>query len=432
VILNGSAQTSGVDLEALEMATRRAMHEAGARVLTLLLQEDPPVDRSLACACGGAAEYVELRPKTILTAVGWVQMLRSYFLCPGCHRGFAPLDRELGVAQTDFSPGVKRMMSLAGSQGPFAHGREELESLAGLVVTTKAVERVAEGIGDEVAKWQEQQISQVRKPEGSVVDDGTDEIPILYIQIDGTGIPVVAADIDPTKPGKQGEQQRTREVKLGCVFTQTKSDDQGRPVRDECATTYVAAIENAEEFGWRIYAEARRRGLDRAKLVVVIADGAVWIWNLVQTHFPGAIEILDLYHAREHLWKLAAKLFPADDLARRRWVKRFQKKLDGGMIKRLVTSLRSIQPDDLLLRQTIQTEADYFQKNSHRMQYPKFRRQNLFVGSGVVEAGCKTIIGSRFKLSGMFWTVRGANAIIALRCSMLNGSFEDFWATRAA
>lgn len=419
-------------MEATEMAVRESMHEAGAKVLTGLLRDDPPVSRTMACSCGGAANYVEMRPKTILTAVGWVEMLRAYYLCDDCHVGQAPMDNELDVEKTDFSPGVRRMMALAGHHAPFDFGRQEMEALAGLVVTTKAVERIAEAIGADIARQQEHQMRENMRPDLAVQTSEREQIPIMYIEIDGTGIPIVSQELDRSKSGKEGDAPRTREAKLGCVFTQTGVDAEGRPVRDTSSTTYVAAIETSEEFGPRIYAEARRRGLDRAKKVVVIADGAPWIWILVRIHFPGAIEILDLYHAREHLWKLAAKLFPCDDVGRRRWVKRFQHKLDNGKIKRLVADLRSISAPNDELRKAIETEADYYEKNAHRMRYPDFRRQGLFVGSGVVEAGCKTLIGSRFKMSGMFWTVRGANAILALRCNILNGDFEDYWEQRRA
>jgi hypothetical protein len=193
------------------------------------------------------------------------------------------------------------------------------------------------------------------------------------------------------------------------------------------------AIEIAEEFGKRIYLEAWNRGWTRAEKKVVIADGAEWIWNLGAQHFPGAIQIVDLYHARQHLWEVARKLHPNDEASQKAWMKIHQKRLlDKGKIEKLVLSLRSIEslhPDVL---EKIRIEADYFEKNAERMRYPKFRRQHLFVGSGVIEAGCKTIIGSRLKQSGMFWTVRGANAIIALRCCHLNGRFEDYWESRRA
>jgi len=221
----------------------------------------------------------------------------------------------------------------------------------------------------------------------------------------------------------------------GCVFTQTTVDQDGWAIRDPDSTTYVGAIETAEEFGFRIYTEAWRRGWEWATIKVVIGDWAVWIWNLADQHFAGAIQIVDLYHARQHLWKIAALLHPQDPVAKKRWMIPLQDLLDDGNIEPLVTHLREIasaHAEAANLTQEVLKEAEYFTTNAHRMRYPEFREKGLFVGSGVVEAGCKSVIGSRLKRSGMFWTVRGANAIIALRCCRTNGRFEDYWENHRA
>jgi len=217
------------------------------------------------------------------------------------------------------------------------------------------------------------------------------------------------------------------------VFTQTKWDSEGYPIRDPDSTTYTGAMETAEEFGRRLYVEAWKRGWSRAQKKIVMGDGAEWIWHLAQEHFPGAFQIVDLYHARQHLWELARKLHPQEEKQQRAWLKRHQKRLlDQGKIEKLVESLRSIKTRDAEVAEKIRTEAEYFERNTARMRYPQFCQQHLFVGSGVIEAGCKTVIGSRLKRSGMFWTVRGANAILALRCCHLNGRFEDYWEGRRA
>ena len=227
----------------------------------------------------------------------------------------------------------------------------------------------------------------------------------------------------------EGQRAHTRECKLGCVFTQTRVDDDGRPMRDPESTTYTGAIETAEEFGLRLYTEAWRRGWEWASLRIVIGDGAIWIWNLADLHFPGAIQIVDLYHARQHLWAVAALLFPNHAAQQNRWIVSAQHLLDQGRIESLVKRLRTFQSENDEVVQRLSLEAEYFERNAPRMRYPEFRKLGLFVGSGVVEAGCKTVIASRLKCSGMFWTVDGANAIVALRCSLLNGRFENYWET---
>jgi hypothetical protein len=208
-------------------------------------------------------------------------------------------------------------------------------------------------------------------------------------------------------------------------------DREGWPIRDPDSTTYGGAIETAEEFGFRLYTEALGRGWEWAAIQVVLGDGAAWIWNRTDLHFPGALPIADLYHARQHLWKVAALLHPSDPTAKKLWMSPLKDLLDGGAIEPLVARLREIAAEHAVaqpgLTEEILQEAGYFETNISRMRYPEFRAKGLFVGSGVIEAGCKSVIGSRLKRSGMFWTVRGANDIITLRCCRLNGRFEDFW-----
>lgn len=168
-------------------------------------------------------------------------------------------------------------------------------------------------------------------------------------------------------------------------------DQEGRPVRDEASTTYTGAIETAEEFGRRVFTEAWDRGWSRADEKVVLGDGAVWIWNIADTEFPGALQIVDLYHPREHLWELAEKLF-ANDKDRKRWATRIQARLDAGKIEDLVRILRSFPTPNPDLAELLRVQADYFERNAKRMRYPEFRKQKLFVGSGVIEAACRTVI----------------------------------------
>jgi hypothetical protein len=376
------------------------------------------------------AGYEGMRSRPILSAVGWARVERPYYLCPTCHSGQFPADVELDIDKTDFSPAVRRMLAVVGGEAPFALGRDQMKLLAGLEVTVKAVERTAESIGEDIALRQQKDIHSAKQfclP--TVVGS---PIPHLYIEMDGTQVFVVSGETEGRVGRTPGEPARTRECKLGAVFTQTTADDEGRPVRDENSTTYVGAIETAEEFGLRIYTEACNRGWDRAAIRIVIGDGSHWIWNNAHQHFPGAIQIVDLYHARQHLWDLARKLNPADEAAQKRWLIHKLDWLENGKIEKLVAALRKLSDAEpgAELSKAIGIEAEYFDSNRDRMHYPEFRKKHLFVGSGVIEAGCKTVIGSRLKQSGMFWTVRGANAIIALRCCLLNGELEEYWATR--
>ncbi len=432
MIFQDRAKSGKLDLEAIEMALRSALHKAGAAALSQLLHCDAPVagQRERACPCGRIARYRELRSRRILTALGEVEIVRPYYLCADCGNGQFPFDAELDVESKDLSPGVRRMLALVGSEAPFDHGRQQIALLAGLEVTTKAVERTAESIGEDVARRGQQEVDRAMQLDLPMVVG--EPIPILYIQPDGTGIPVVKKETEGRTGKVDGQPAHTREVKLGCVFTQTTWDKDGYAIRDPDSTTYTGAIETAAEFGKRIYLEAWSRGWSRAQKKVVIGDGAEWIWNIADTYFPGAIQIVDLYHSRQHLWDLARRLHPYDEASQKQWMLLHKCKLDEGKIEELVLLLRSINAPTPEVGEKLQTEAAYFEKNADRMRYPKFRCQHLFVGSGVIEAGCKTVVGARLKRSGMFWTVRGANDILALRCCQLNGRFENYWEGRRA
>jgi hypothetical protein len=429
VVFAGSRKTGQVDLEAVEMLVRDSMHRAGAAALERLLSLPAPQPSQVSCGCGHTAQYHDKRSKQLLTMLGPVRFHRPYYVCPHCHQGQIPRDEELDVAGTECSPGVQRMMAAVGSDSSFNHGRQQLALLAGLEVTTKAVERHAEAVGTDIARREQDKVNHALQLELPQILGSP--VPVMYIELDGTQVPMVRAELKGRAGRIEGQPARTREVKLGCIFTQTTTNEKGRPIGDEVSTTYTGAIETAELFGRRLYTEAWERGWSRASKKVVLGDGADWIWNIADQHFPGSAQIVDIWHAREHLWDVAAKLFASDDKQRKSWAKKLIKKLNRGGVETVVADLRAFPTCKPELRDILRTEADYFERDREPMRYPKYRKQGLFLGSGVIEAGCKTVIGSRLKQSGMFWTVRGPNAIIALRCTRLSHKFEDYWASRS-
>jgi hypothetical protein len=197
------------------------------------------------------------------------------------------------------------MQATVGQEKAFDRGRQQLKLLADLEVTTKAVERTAEAIGEDIAMREQAEIQRAMQLDLPMIVGKP--VPVLYVQVDGTGIPVVKTETVARQGKTVGQPAHTREAKLGCVFTQTSSDQEGYPIRDPGSTTYVGAIETAEEFGKRIYLEAWKRGWSRAEKKAFMGDGSEWIWNIANQHFPSAIQIVDLFHARQHLWDLARK-----------------------------------------------------------------------------------------------------------------------------
>ena len=379
-----------------------------------------------ACACGRTARYAGRRPKTFITLLGPLTLERAYFHCDACRTGVCPRDQTLGMQATSLSPATTRMVGLTAAEVSFAKTSELLAVLAGVEVETRQVERTAEALGREVAD-DERAVTEQTAPAPA---------PTLYLGMDGTGVPVRPAEVEGRRGKQPDGSAKTREVKLATVWTAEGRDPQGRPVRDPGSVSYNAAVESAASrdtdpqpaaFAQRVYREAQRRGFDTADRQVVIGDGAPWIWNVAAEQFPGAIEIVDIYHAKQHLCDVAKALYgPGTDLADQ-WAKDRRAELDAGRLRALVAALRIHVETTPEARKCIH----YVFGNRHRMRYPKVRAKGLCISSGVVEAGCKQI-GARLKRAGMRWTVAGANAIIALRCCILSGRFEDFWERRAA
>ena len=415
----------------MESALRVAVLACGAKVLARMLAEAGSGRReeTVLCRCGQRMESQGVRGKELMTILGPVAYERSMFKCPACRTTCYPGDEALDVVGTTRSPGLRRMMARAGSQSTFKDGRDDLRIYAGLEVSAKDVERVAERIGQEMDTWSQ------KEQQRRLAKDGPEpekDIPLMYVSYDGTGVPMTRGELVGVKGKRADGLAKTREAKLGCVFTQTTVDEEGYPIRDPDTTSFVGAIETAETFGWRIYGEAWRRGLARVRKVVVLGDGAEWVKNLAEMHFPRAISIIDLYHAREHLSGLCRILFGSNEKRMERERRRQWALLDAGRVEKIILHARRRLPVDPDLKKAAQAEIQYLDKNKERMRYAKFRAEGLFVGSGVIEAGCKTVIGQRLKQSGMEWTVRGANAIIALRCVMKSNRLEDYWESRVA
>ena len=197
-------------------------------------------------------------------------------------------------------------------------------------------------------------------------------------------------------------------------------------MRDPDSTSYLGSFAPADQFATLVHAEARRRGADHIRQLVVLGDGAPWIWKLATAIAPEATPIVDIYHAREHLHDLAAALAPALGDQHPDWLTARLADLDAGDIETLVTETTRLALTGDLARDTEKALA-YFKTNAHRMRYAYFRDHRMFVGSGTVEAGCKAVIGQRLKLSGMRWNIPGATAILTLRCQQASNRWEHIW-----
>jgi hypothetical protein len=416
----------GEGVEAAELAIRAGLTRLGRGVLEDLLAADAGHrGQRVDCGAGHQAKFESYRDKTFDSVLGPVTISRAWYHCAACGHGLAPRDGELGVAGATMSPGLAKMSARAGAAVPFTPGAALVGELAGITLTGRRLGRHAEADGTAAAAAIQAQAAAITARQ--VIPLPPAPAPdLLYIAVDGTGVPMVAAETEGRAGKGDDGTAHTREVKLCCCFTQTSLDEDGRPVRDPASSSYLATFAPAAGFGTLMAAEARRRGAAHVRQLVILGDGAHWIWNLASQHFPQATAIVDLYHAREHLHDLAKLLeFTLGD-HKPGWLDARLAELDAGDIPAICAAARAF-PLAGRKAADLDTALGYFEHNTHRMRYQHFRSLGMFVGSGAVEAGCKAIIGQRLKLSGMHWTQPGATGILTLRCQQASGRWEEIW-----
>jgi hypothetical protein len=402
---------------------RAGLLRLGGAVLGEALSADPGHrGPRVPCGNGHEAVFAGYRGKVIDTVLGPVTLRRAWYHCADCGHGLAPRDAELGVAGASMSPGLAAMNDLAAAAGPFAGAARLLDELAGVRLDARRVGRAAEASGAVVAAAGRERARLIssRKlvplPPSPLPDK-------LYAVIDGTGVPVTPKEAAGREGKGEDGRARTREAKLAVFFTQDKLDDEGYPVRDRASSSYIATFETAGVFADLVKAEGIRRGADHVRQLTIIGDGAAWIWNLAAAAFPEATCIVDLYHAREHLHSLTRSLeFMLGD-RKDEWLAARLEDLDYGDIDGIKAAVLTY-PLEGTKKDEADRELGYFLNNAPRMRYRWFRSRGLFTGSGVVEAGCKAVIGQRLKQSGMHWTVNGADSIIALRCAEASSQWE--------
>lgn len=424
----------GLSFEQLERSARERALRAAAKELEERLNDDHSdfVGPTTACVCGGTARYQGRRVRDVVSALGEMSVGAAYYDCHDCGHGFYPRDRALGLDGTHFSPAVTRMIALVGATVSFQEGSELLRELAGVELGAKRVERAAKRLGREIAVDERQ----VVEP-----DPGREVPDTIYVAMDGTGVPMRKAALE----GREGKQAdgtaKTREAKLCITFTAESRDRDGNPRRDRGSVSFTAAIETAAcadtdvesaPFAQRVLREARRRQFFQAKRRVVLGDGAHFIWNLADEHLPGSIQILDRFHAKEHLSAAAKGIWLPEGDNYHRWHSPREAELDAGNIELLVERLNvhAYRRQDLPSCEEALVCAKYFDRNRDKMRYAEFQQEGLCTSTGVLEAACKTVIGSRLKRPGMHWSEEGANAIMALRCAKLSNRLDPFFLRR--
>lgn len=400
-------------LEKIETGLKAALLRDGTTLLADLLNGLPlasDVSRH-------GEECYGKRACTVETVLGSIQLERNYYYDRQMQKGRLPLDEALGLIH-GYSPGLARLMCWGGAQSAsYPAASQAFQRYGGLQVDPRQVQRLVNELGPKVAEI----LDRPWQPETAA------PAPTMYVSMDATGVPMVREELAGRKGKQPDGSAKTREVKLGCIFTQHHVDEEGRPWRDLDSTSYVGGFEKAGDFGQRIQREAVRRKVFQAPKLIFIGDGALWIWELARRLFPQAIQILDFYHASEHLQLLAEALEPTDAGAVQATLQRWQECLRQDQFDQIIAEAIAQIPHQGPRRKAANRQLAYLETNRQRMQYGSFQKRGWFIGSGVIEAGCKTVIGQRLKQSGMFWSVPGAQNILSLRCATASHRFDQAW-----
>jgi len=333
-------------MEALELGLREALLKDGRQLLEQLLQ-DPNLSVPHNQTQPGEKCHSQ-RAKAVQTLFGEIEIQRNYFYCAATGQGRAPLDEALGLLD-GYSPGLVRLGCRAAARCGYLGASEDLQALAAITLDGRQIQRIVNRIGPKVAE-------QLQKQTPALPGE---PIAVFYVEVDGTGVPMVAEELTGRK-GKQADgSSTTREAKLGATFTQTATDAEGWPIRDFESTSYVGSLEGAEAFGLRVRQETQRRGIARAGKVVFLGDGAAWIWELARVNFPLAILILDFYHAAERLHQLCAALYGQDTPAAKGQKQRWQQLLLDDQVGQVIAAARRrLQKNGTRCRSTVR-EADW-------------------------------------------------------------------------
>jgi hypothetical protein len=409
---------NGTAVQRLEVLLRTALFAPANALLEALLQE--AVDRLDAAYQPKPGQIRKGRGVLQVQGIfGHMTLARDYYYHPGKAEGCHPADAGLGL-EGGYTPALARLLCLEGAdESSFEKAAAHLLEVGGIAVESRQIQRVVQRVGEAAVAWQQRASA---PPEPCAAS-------VLYVSADGTGVPMRREAV----AGRRGKQSdgtaKTRQVYLGCVFTQHHLDAEGQPVRDYQSTTYVSSLAASAEFAVQLRREALRRGMGTAAQTVLLIDGAPGLENLGKGYFPGVVQIVDFYHAVEHLEDVLAVLWAKTDPAyqrhRRRWMHLL---LHDGVRKIIQAATRAASVAGVSA--AMAKALGYFTHNVDRMQYGSFRQRGFFIGSGVIEAGCKTVVGARCKQSGMFWSESGANKILAFRCIHLSRRTAAFWEER--
>ncbi len=405
----------------IEGEMRRLLQNVGAKAMgKSLTAQDEPYPTTVSCACGHEARYIMRRQAKTLTVFGWVGYRRAYHLCTHCHQGQSPLDQKLGLQPGQVSMGLQPLLGLLGIQTSFDEASRLAKELLLLEVSDNTIRKVTQAIGDRRAAreaiWQQQSQDRVRLRKRARTQAAPNR---LYGSIDGVLIPI---------------EDKWRELKVGAWYEVAANSERQWPSRfhhrvGELETlkakeiTYYCDIAGPDSYSELLWATGCQRHADKTRELVFVADGAKWIWKLVERNFPDAVQIVDWYHAVAYLTPIATALH--DSAAEgERWRQSIADHLWHSQTEEVIAICLELA-DHPRAGPAALTAATYFHNNKQRMDYDHYRRQGYLIGSGTVESGCKQIGTMRLKRSGARWTKRGAVATAKARAAWLSNQWQD-------
>jgi hypothetical protein len=462
------------DLKNLEQRVMDTIFAIGRGLIEHILDRGGQGEAAVARregSCGHQQRLVGERPKELLTLLGKVKFRRPYYQCllgestspqpqreretgeAACSHGEAPADALWGVQERRTTAGVQAAVSYLCASLTLEEAAQTFTRLLPLGMSARQALSLMQPVGErlsaqeeEAAKalWEEAAQAKTQPEQAGVQDTESQQqvIERMYIELDG----VLARMRRGSVAMEEKEQQRPgdvyREMKVGAVFQASRGRERSGLAPDvwvdepaEGTLRYVAQRTALGHFAHLLYTLAVQQGLQRAKQVVVLGDGALWIWRLVEEHFPGAVQIVDLWHAQEHVWEVAQAVYGRSTPEGIAWAKQGCSWLVHGEIGALITSIEAlppIAPPPGQTRSVPEQAVGYFTTNAQRMRYPHFRAQGMHVGSGMAEAACKTVVSTRAKRAGMRWSPEGLDALLPLRTAVLNRTYDAFWQNRSA
>jgi len=410
-------QTQEPTLAEVEHHVVRLLKEVGASLVAGLCTLAAPAHptSSVPCACGHAAAYQRQRTAQVTTLLGPMTFVRGYYLCAACGHGQHPLDAQLQCCAGSRSAALDELLALLGAtQDSFGEAAHVLERLTLVHVSANSVRDATEQLGALL----------LAQPPQPVADPAPRVLPApsasaapsrLYITMDG-----VLAHL---------HERGWSEIKVGCCYQTRSRPDRTRPerveIRAQCAS-YVTALEEAQTFGWRLWAEAVRRGVLTSDEVVVLGDGAHWIWNIATTHFPRATQILDWYHASAYIWNAASAIWGEAGAQRTPWATCQLDALWDGKVAAVLEELAQWRA----CGEAVAAAVSYYTTHQGRMDYPSYRSRGLQIGSGSVESACKQLVSARLKQAGMIWDAPGAEAVATVRAWLKSERWAEAIALR--